>query len=391
MKRLGPQHGAALMAFMLLLLLGTGVFLLNFMTDKAFEKQKRLKTEKALLAAKTALIAYAVSDETRPGELPCPDNDNDGKINGVGGNCSSIRGWLPWFRLGLGDIRDSDGERLWYAVSNSFRPYGSVPPGVSLNPDTQTDIVINGVDPTVPYVAAVIIAPGKSLSVNETNRTLSEGDIADDMVASYLEDSNSDGEHRTYTQQPASDDFNDIVMIITVDEIMRHVSARVKQEVVNEIKRYRSTNGFYPYAESSPSGQCNGTSTQTQGYLQRTRIVTCQYADVFALSDWFAENDWHRMFWFAFDPSCGFGAGPCAGNMTVSLTNNVESLVLYGDKAIGSVSNSCGAAYSQTGNRPSDDPCDYFDDADNYNDLDADFTKPTDSATSNDELVIISP
>jgi hypothetical protein len=400
MKQSAQQQGAALIAFMIFLLLGIGVFLVEFMEDKAFEKQKQLRTQKALTAAKTALIAYAVSDANRPGELPCPDIDNDGKImaaDGVGGNCASLRGWLPWFLLGLGDIRDGDSERLWYAINDSFRSTGVSPP--MLNPDTQTDIVINGIDPTVPYVAAIIMAPGKALSINDTNRTdqVLAGDTADDRVASYFEGANSGGDKTAYTRQSASDNFNDMVMLITVDEIMQNVGSRVKQEVINEINRYRTTYGFYPYAESSPGDQCDGTSIQNEGFLQFKTIGTppCQYANVLNMPAWFEINDWHRMFWLGFDPSCQTNAGGpavgCAtGGLTVNANNNVESLVLYAAEALDSVNNSCGAAYAQSANRPSGQPCDYFDNSENY-DLNSVFTMPVNSVTSNDELVIISP
>ncbi|MGH8743001.1 MAG: hypothetical protein ACREUY_01845, partial [Burkholderiales bacterium] len=45
---------------------------LNIATDK--------QTTTALAQAKDALIGYAASDANRPGELPCPDVNNDGKL-----------------------------------------------------------------------------------------------------------------------------------------------------------------------------------------------------------------------------------------------------------------------------------------------------------------------
>jgi hypothetical protein len=399
MKKVRSQEGASLLVLLLFLLLGTGAFFLDFLAEKKLEKQKQLRTQNALDTAKKALIAYAVSDTTRPGELPCPDIDNDGKIDGVGGNCSDLRGWLPWFRLGLGDIRDGDGERLWYAISSSFRPYGAVPPGVPLNPDTQTNIVINNIDPAdnpgIPYVAAVIIAPGRPLSVNEAGRTDQElsGATADDVVASYLEDRNSGADKTAYTRQPATGDFNDAVAIITVDEIMQNVGSRVKQQVINEIRRYRADNGFYPFAEPSPGSQCNA-SLQTEGYLQYKTAGSppCVYATVLSMPAWFEANNWHRMFWYAFDSSCQTDAGgpavACEGGLTVDADNDVESLIVYSGKALHSVNNSCGSGYSQVLNRPSVQPCDYFDNAANY-DFDGIFESPVDSAISNDELIII--
>lgn len=401
MKKLQHQEGATLLLLLLFLVIGAGAFFINFVADRELEKQKQLRTQNALDAAKKALIAYAVSDDNRPGELPCPDIDNDGKIVLAtdflnSGNCTSLRGWLPWFLLGLGDIRDGDSERLWYALSDAFRPYGAVPPGVPLNPDTPTDIVINGINPTTPYVAAVIIAPGKPLPVNESNRTdqqLTTG-TADDLAASYLEDMNSGADKAAYTRQSVTGNFNDLVVVITVDEIMQNVGNRVKQQVIGELEDYRTNNGFYPYAESSPGSQCDGTSTQTEGYLQFETAGNppCLYANVLDMPSWFDDNDWHRMFWYAFDPSCQTNAGgpaiACMGGLTVDAANNVEALVLYADKGLDSVDNSCGTGYAQSLNRPSGLPCDYFDNGENY-DLDGVFETPVESAVSNDELVIV--
>lgn len=401
MKKTQRQEGATLLLLLLFLVVGTGFFLIDFVSDSELEKQKQLRTQTALDAAKKALIAYAVSDDNRPGELPCPDIDNDGKIVlavdfANSGNCASLRGWLPWFLLGLGDIRDGDSERLWYAISDAFRPYGAVPPGVPLNPDTPTDIVINGINPTTPYVAAVIIAPGKPLPVNESNRTDQQlpAGTADDLVASYLEEMNRGVDKTLYTRQAVTDNFNDLIVVITVDEIMQNVGKRVKQEVVNEIKDYRANNGFYPYAESSPGGQCDDTSTQTEGYLQfkTVGVPPCFYENALDVPSWFEANNWHRTFWYSFDPSCQTNAGgpatACIGGLTVDGVGSTEALVLYAGKALDAVDNSCGSGHSQSANRPSSQPCDYFDDAENY-DMDGIFETPVDSISSNDELNIV--
>ena len=62
-----------------------------------------------------------------PGYLPCPDLDNDGwaeatcgSQNGDSGQAERL-GRLPWKTLGLPDLRDGYGERLWYAVSSKYK------------------------------------------------------------------------------------------------------------------------------------------------------------------------------------------------------------------------------------------------------------------------------
>jgi hypothetical protein len=62
-----------------------------------------------------------------PGYLPCPDLDDDGWAEATCGSLSGDSGQaqrlgrLPWKTLGLPDLRDGDGERLWYAVSSKYK------------------------------------------------------------------------------------------------------------------------------------------------------------------------------------------------------------------------------------------------------------------------------
>ncbi len=88
-------------------------------------------TDRVLLQAREALVAYAsdrtVSPELGPGYLPCPDLDDDGWAESTCGSLAGDVGQaqrlgrLPWKTLGLPDLRDGDGERLWYAVSTKYK------------------------------------------------------------------------------------------------------------------------------------------------------------------------------------------------------------------------------------------------------------------------------
>ena len=184
------QQGQA--AIILLLLVGLGVIALVYgMATPAKESIERDKRTAASLAqAKEALLGFAAGIDLsagapRVGDLPCPDRDNDGSADTP---CNLIEfagvaiGRLPWQRLGLPDLRDGDGERLWYAVSSNFRNN----PRTTCNPPAQTagclnsdsrgtinlrdragTVINNGNDawgsfnPTA--VIAVIIAPGAVL------------------------------------------------------------------------------------------------------------------------------------------------------------------------------------------------------------------------------------
>ena len=75
--------------------------------------------------AREALIGAAIEGERsaagRPGDLPCPDLNNDGGADPPCFNPVDRIGRLPWRTLGLPDLRDGNGERLWYAVSVNFK------------------------------------------------------------------------------------------------------------------------------------------------------------------------------------------------------------------------------------------------------------------------------
>ena len=127
----GTQRGTLLMAAAILLLGIAGVaFALSFAAAGSAAQRERL-TERALAQAREALVAYAVdraiSDEVGPGYLPCPDLDDDGWAESTCGSLigdtgqAQRLGRLPWKTLGLPDLRDGAGERLWYAVSSKYK------------------------------------------------------------------------------------------------------------------------------------------------------------------------------------------------------------------------------------------------------------------------------
>ena len=172
------QRGAALIILMLIIVLSL-VTLVTFRSErKGPELEAERKTALALAQAKEALLGYAASDSNRPGSLPCSDINDDGAVFGVDCAADDQVARLPWKRLGLPDIRDGSGERLWYAVSNDFR--ASEPSLLNSTNDGQITIrnaagtILNNPDATPPTgVVAVIIAPGGALTRQDTALTQS--------------------------------------------------------------------------------------------------------------------------------------------------------------------------------------------------------------------------
>ncbi len=121
----------ALVMATLMLLACVGVVLAIGLAGASGGAERERVSQRALAEAREALIAYAadhpVNSAVGPGYLPCPDLDDDGwaeatcgSQNGDSGQEQRL-GRLPWKTLGLADLRDGYGERLWYAVSSKYK------------------------------------------------------------------------------------------------------------------------------------------------------------------------------------------------------------------------------------------------------------------------------
>lgn len=149
-------------------------------------------SDRALLQARESLVAWAaeraLGPEVGPGYLPCPDLDDDGWAEST---CGSLAGDVgqeqrlgrfPWKTLGLADLRDGHGERLWYAVSTRHKGLlncAASPGCVDMTPDTALG-TLSLVDPAGATIhdgrvsdaaraagggaAAVLLAPGAALA-----------------------------------------------------------------------------------------------------------------------------------------------------------------------------------------------------------------------------------
>jgi len=192
------QTGYALIIFVLLLMGIGGVVIGGFtqQVKKDVEFEKFLHNKRVLEQAKQALLQFAynypVTNQNGPGRLPCPDTDNNGAPNSAI-NCSTFLGRLPWNQqnLNLYDIRDADGQRLWYAVSKNFSTQEAGPPGLPLNSAVTGTITLRDQAGNIIFdasanngIAAVIIAPGAETARNGVpqDRSVGNGDDPFDMA-----------------------------------------------------------------------------------------------------------------------------------------------------------------------------------------------------------------
>jgi hypothetical protein len=303
------QRGVALIILVVLLLIGVGAALFAFMrpASQAIERDK--VTAAALAQAKAALIGYAVAwrldipgPTPRVGDFPCPDMNNDGT---AGASCSNgggtTLGRLPWKTLGLPDLRDGDGERLWYAVSTNFKnnPATScvLPSDAGcLNSDSRGTITIrdstgalindgSNPDPYIPSGAiAVVISPGSVLQRQGTaspqDRSCTIGVNCDAAgkcttapptltplcnAINYLDVLTATDDNSNFVDGSSADGFingrildasnniivNDRLLTITYQDLMPLMERRVAKETFNCLSAYAldaQNNGRYPWA-----------------------------------------------------------------------------------------------------------------------------------------------
>lgn len=261
---MSKQHGYVLLLALLLLVgVGTGLFLAA--QNNANQQLRREQANAQVLElARSALLGYAagrqlLSTANHPGELPCPDLDNDGSdsTEASGGGCNTPAkqlGRLPWKTLGLPDLRDADGERLWYAVSANFT---RSPHNTALGSDTAATINLRDASGnSLGQAIALVITPGAPLARPESisdatsyqqNRDTAGANAAKNYLDLALGEDNADFENAnpgngfiTGPVRAASGEtlVNDRVLSITHRDLAPLMARRVAGEVSNCLVKY---------------------------------------------------------------------------------------------------------------------------------------------------------
>lgn len=192
MRHRTREKGLALVAAVLVLAIALVAALTAAIARSANGPGRNAVSDRALAAAREALIAHAagrpIDEIVGPGYLPCPDLDDDGWAEPTCGSMTGETGqWqrlgrLPWKTLGLPDLRDAYGERLWYAVSSKYKGLLNctvspacldMSPEAALGTITVRDpsgTVVNDGTAMGPYepgkggAVAVVFAPGPALA-----------------------------------------------------------------------------------------------------------------------------------------------------------------------------------------------------------------------------------
>jgi type II secretory pathway pseudopilin PulG len=396
-------------------------------TSLALRRDK--DTAAALAQAKQALIGRAVSDDNRPGSLPCPDAVTDivGNVpdDGVadlfiGNDCPTYIGRLPWRTLGLPDLRDDAGERLWYALSNNFRDDMSAGP---LNSDTQGNRTVYTESSAVTITGqavAVIFAPGAIVAGQVRDPAISAacaappGTIATTLcAANYLEatgGANNATDAGPYITAQRSGTFNDRLLVITTTELMPPVEQRVARELRKILQDYKANTacvcttplgltGCYPWADLS-NGESDAPPYQAVGEGRNRGRIPALGAGPYnwgatpcgtgplavpTLPSWFVPNDWRLVVYYSAGQNY-LGPGICptctATTLTVDATSKELVILMPGPllaaspRAPVSLSDSTYWSY-------------YFEDAANQDFADDIYATPSSTAYTRDRIYTI--
>lgn len=266
------QRGVALLAVVVFLALLVTVYASGRLGESSSREQRAARTAAALAAAREALIAYAATDDVRasgtaeqvrPGSLPCPDANGDGRltvgVDIVGGACKVYVGRVPWNRLGIPAPVDDAGEVLWYALSPQYRDAGS------LEPDANAHLTEGGlVHPDAPGVLSITEQPGGATRAGLVAIVFSPGTALGSQnrsgagafdPANYLEGPNAGG-GPAFVAAAASGSFNDRLLAIDRADVLAAGERRALAEVARALAAYHARHGYLPPPAAFADAQC---------------------------------------------------------------------------------------------------------------------------------------
>lgn len=387
------QSGVALLVAMMALLAGSAFFLVN-----GHRSEKQNNRLESLLAAKQALIAYAVNyadnygHNTRggTGRLPCPAllrHSTPARSCGI-----NAIGFLPtvWMRnsrlMEIDYLERFLGQNIWYAVSAdhrfnpAFNPLNSYRGSQLLTVDSMQDVV------------AVLVAPGQPIGAQ--NRNASSVLPAASVISEFLEGENADIDSE-YTVSGQ----NDIVVAIRRAELLPLMERRVLGHVKEWLLEYKKTHGFYPYAASADGGgECvpgsaRGMLPSEAGTCGEVAFSDEHYSNIpqgrSLRKTWFHRYDWPGLVYYIVDKTClpDRGVTDCDGindpNRELTVDGQEVEVILV---SVGPPIKTIPAAGMQV--RGTGDLVNYLDTSALLTNG-VEFHTPTLSALSNDQLVYI--
>ncbi|MGH8633969.1 MAG: hypothetical protein ACRET7_07535 [Burkholderiales bacterium] len=350
----------------LLLAVGIGLFAYGALDSVALSQQQDAKIRLAFVQVRDALIGWSVARTTtgplpnaRPGELPCPDMDNDGFEDG---SCvAGAIGRVPWKTLGIPEPKDEAGETLWYTIAGPFRIWSMN--GTVINSDTKGDITVY-LDSTATTMTteavAVIFAPGGAFGAQNRGCTVGVNCNATGQCTTspasltpkcnptnYLETTGGANNATTngpFIQAQRSDTFNDRLLVITTSDLIPPVEQRVARELRPILQDYKAntacvcttplgTTGCYPWADLSngysDSDPYNAGEGRNRGRIPAFGAGPYDWGSnpcgtaLRTLPSWFVTNDWRLVVYYTAGQNF---LGPAACTTCVDSTLTVDGV-----------------------------------------------------------------
>jgi hypothetical protein len=379
-----------------ILVVGIVAVLIGALSLSALNTARQEKTSAALAQAKDALLGRAVSDPNMPGSLPCPDQvtnivgtnvPDDGIADLLAGNdCPSYIGRLPWKTLGLSDLRDGYGERLWYALSPAFRDDNSAWP---LNSNTKGSLPVYNADGTTLQTqagydaVAVIFSPGSPVGAQTRNTAAQQND-----AANYLDTANSRNNAISggpFIAGVKSSTFNDQLLYITTKDLMPLVERLVAGVVKKALDDYYAAHNYYPWADNITSTVSYGSNAGlNRGWLPDDASTNPGWPDPSTPNwqagsppQWFFDNQWYALIYYSVAKSYTVDSSMCTSCLSFTLfvdgNSGVRALFFMPGTPIGTLT------------RAIDNLSDYLEDAENTNDDDV-YTSPSSQDRDRDHL-----
>ena len=344
-RRRQPIHSQRGVSLLLALLVAL-TFSLNLFFKAATPLSAKLageqRTAQALAQAKAALIAWSVVQgdmgdgvHDRPGNLPCPDRQNTGTAPGPctsSGSGTSI-GRLPWKTLGIEALRDDDGERLWYALSNNFR----VTHNAAINSDTRGQLQLYATDgttlltPAGEELAAIIFSAGPPLAGQDR--------VADPLSAANYLDAASPWNNALapgpFIAGPVANAqgeivINDRVMALSTRELISAIEKRALNEAQIALAAFAAEHAAkYPNPAKSNDAICLSTISNINSNNTCSNVGSdaCfgrlpEDAPGAALAPWFLRNGWGRVMIYAVNKNRAVdpGSAECSAALNVGGT-----------------------------------------------------------------------
>jgi len=378
LSRSHSQRGQAAFIVVFLLAVGIGLFAYGAVSSVSLSQQQDLRTRQVLTMARDALIGWSVARTTtvplpnaRPGELPCPDMDNDGLEDG---SCvAGAIGRVPWKTLGIPEPKDGAGETLWYAIAGPFRIWNMN--GTRIDSDTKGDLTVYH-DSTATVLTAeavaVIFAPGPVVAGQ--NRDAANAN----NPANYLDTTggvNNAIAGGPFISTQGSATFNDRLLAITTADLMPVVEMRVAREMLALLSQYKANSvcGCYPWAANNFDDDSVDGRRRGGVPIEVALPEAWGSGTIPSVPSWIiGTNEWGKRYYYAVALSV-VDPPTSSSWLTVDGTNMAVVLITPGP---------AGAS------RPSANLPDYVDDAENSNNDDV-FQTPSSTAYARDRLYII--